>query len=191
MAYQLWIDGKWTEGKGGARLDVENPATGEKIDEVINACEADANDAVAAATRAFYDGRWSRKTPGERSAVLNKMADLLETRADEIARIESEDTGKPYDFLCRGIDIPFGIDNLRFFAAAARDTSGSHAGEYSPGFTSIYRREPCGVTAGIAPWNYPFLMAMWKIGAPLAAGCTSIIKPASLTPRSKIGRAHV
>ncbi|WP_319521710.1 aminobutyraldehyde dehydrogenase [uncultured Desulfosarcina sp.] len=186
MDYKLWIDGKWTAGKGSAVLDVEDPATGEKIDEVVNACEADVNDAVAAAQRAFYDGRWSGKTPSERSAVLNKMADLIEARSEEFARIESEDTGKPYEYLCKGIDIPFGIDNLRFFAAATRDTSGSHAGEYAPGFTSIYRREPCGVTAGIAPWNYPFLMAMWKIGAPLAAGCTSVIKPASLTPRTTL-----
>ncbi|GAB6904540.1 Gamma-aminobutyraldehyde dehydrogenase [Desulfosarcina cetonica] len=186
MAYKLWIDGEWTEGKGKQRLSVENPATGEKIDEVVNACEADVNDAVAAAKKAFYDGRWSGKTPSERSVVLDKMADLLEARMDELARIEAEDTGKPYEYLCKGVDFPFGIDNLRFFAAATRDTSGSHAGEYAPGFTSIYRRDPCGVTAGIAPWNYPFLMAMWKIGAPLAAGCTSIIKPASLTPRTTL-----
>ena len=186
MDYKLWIDGKWTEGKGKARLAVENPATGETLDEVVNACEEDVNDAVEAARKAFYDGRWSGKTPGERSAVIGKMADLIEARSEELARIESEDTGKPYEYLCRGIDLPFGIDNLRFFAAAARDTSGSHAGEYAPGFTSLYRREPCGVTAGIAPWNYPFLMAMWKIGAPLAAGCTSVIKPASLTPRTTL-----
>jgi betaine-aldehyde dehydrogenase len=186
MTYRLWIDGKWTAGKGKARLAVENPATGEIIDEVVNACEADVNDAVEAATKAFYDGRWSGKTPSERSEVLYKMADLIETRSEELARIESEDTGKPYEYLCRGVDFPFGIDNLRFFAAAARDTTGRHAGEYAEGFTSVYRREPCGVTAGIAPWNYPFLMAMWKIGPPLAAGCTSVIKPASLTPRTTL-----
>jgi betaine-aldehyde dehydrogenase len=186
MTYKLWIDGKWTAGKGKARLAVENPATGEIIDEVVNACEADVNDAVEAAKKAFYDGRWSGKTPSERSEVLYKMADLIETRSEELARIESEDTGKPYEYLCRGVDFPFGIDNLRFFAAAARDTAGRHAGEYAQGFTSVYRREPCGVTAGIAPWNYPFLMAMWKIGPPLAAGCTSVIKPASLTPRTTL-----
>jgi len=186
MDYKLWIDGNWTDGKGTARLPVENPATGETIDEVVNACEADVNDAVEAAKKAFYDGRWSGKTPGERSAVLGKMADLIEARSEELARIESEDTGKPYEYLCCGVDFPFGIDNLRFFASAARDTSGNHAGEYAEGFSSIYRREPCGVTAGIAPWNYPFLMAMWKIGAPLAAGCTSVIKPASLTPRTTL-----
>jgi betaine-aldehyde dehydrogenase len=85
-----------------------------------------------------------------------------------------------------GADIPFCIDNLRFFAAAARDTGGNHAGEYAPGFTSMYRQEPCGVTAGITPWNYPFMMAIWKVGAALAAGCTSVIKPASITPRSTL-----
>ncbi len=114
MAYKLWIDGEWTEGKGKQRLSVENPATGEKIDEVVNACEADVNDAVAAAKKAFYDGRWSGKTPSERSVVLDKMADLLEARMDELARIEAEDTGKPYEYLCKGVDFPFGIDNLRF-----------------------------------------------------------------------------
>lgn len=186
MDHKLWINGQWTDSRGGSVLEVEDPATGEKVAEVANASAEDVDAAVQAAKTAFFDGRWSGKTPGERSQVLLKMADLIEERIEEFARVESEDTGKPYEYLCMGVDFPFGIDNLRFFAAAARDTSGSHAGEYAPGYTSIYRKDPCGVTAGIAPWNYPFLMAVWKIGAPLAAGCTSIIKPASLTPRTTL-----
>ena len=174
------------KAKGGGVLEVENPATGEKIAEMVNAGQEDVDAAVTAAKTAFYDGRWSGKTPGERSDILLKMADLIEARADEFARVESEDTGKPNEYLCKGIDIPFGIDNLRFFASAARNISGSAAGDFAPGYTSICRREPCGVTAGISPWNYPFLMAIWKIGAPLAAGCTSVLKPASLTPRTTL-----
>ncbi len=186
MSFKLWINGEWTDSKDGSVMAVENPATGEKIDEVINAGPADVDAAVAAAKEAFYDGRWSGKTPSERSAVLMKMADIVESRMEELAKIEAEETGKPYDYLCMNVDFPFGVDNLRFFGAAARDISGCHAGEYAEGYTSILRRDPCGVTAGISPWNYPFLMAMWKIGAPLAAGCTSIIKPASITPRTTL-----
>jgi len=186
MEFKLWIDGRWAASKGHGVLEVEDPATGNIVDKVVNACSEDVDAAVKAAKTAFYDGRWSGKTPGQRSAVLLKMADLIEARSEEIARIESEDTGKPFQAVSLGADIPFAVDNLRFFAAAARDTGGNHAGEYFPGTTSIYRREPCGVTAGISPWNYPFLMGVWKIGPPLAAGCTSVIKPASMTPRSTL-----
>ena len=186
MKKAMWINGCWTAGKDGRELPVENPATGEIIDTVVNATQADVTAAVAAAKEAFYDGRWSGKAPKERALVLSRMADIVERRLEEIARIESEDSGKPYNFVALGADLPFCIDNLRFFAAAARDTGGNHAGEYAPGFTSIYRREPCGVTAGITPWNYPFMMAVWKVGAALAAGCTSVIKPASITPRSTL-----
>jgi betaine-aldehyde dehydrogenase len=186
MNYKLWINGKACEAVSGAVLDVENPATGQVIDKVPDAGVDDVNLAVAAAKAAFEDGRWSKKTPAERSAVLYKMADLIEARSAEIARIESEDTGKPYEFVSAGGDLPFVIDNLRFFAAAARETSGSASGEYASGYTSILRKEPCGVTVGITPWNYPLLMAVWKIGPALAAGCTSIIKPAPITPRTTL-----
>jgi len=184
MSFKLWINGEWTESKGGQMLEVENPATGKIFDQVPNASAEDVDAAVQAAKTAFYDGRWSRKTPGERSKVLYNMAQIIESRMEEIAKIESEDSGKPYEFCSLGADLPFSVDNLRYFAGAARETGGNHAGEYAAGYTSVFRREPCGVTAGIAPWNYPFMMAIWKIGPPLAAGCTSIIKPASITPRS-------
>jgi betaine-aldehyde dehydrogenase len=161
---------------------VENPASGETLAQVIDASGADVDRAVKAAHSAFYDGRWSRKTPAERSLALWRLADLLEARSAEFARLESENTGKPYEFLSLGADLPFAVDNLRFFAAAARDTHGSSAGEYAAGYTSIYRREPVGVVAQIAPWNYPLMMAVWKIGPALAAGCTVVLKPAPTTP---------
>ncbi|MFN8418810.1 MAG: gamma-aminobutyraldehyde dehydrogenase [Anaerolineae bacterium] len=179
--YKLWIDGKWVAGKGG-KMSIENPATGKPIAEVVDAAREDVDKAVQAAHNAFYDGRWSRLTPGARSLALWKLADLVEKNAEALAKAESENTGKPYKFVSLGADMPFVIDNLRFFAAAARDTHGSAAGEYAAGFTSMYRREPVGVVGQIAPWNYPIMMAVWKFGPALAAGCTVILKPAPGTP---------
>jgi betaine-aldehyde dehydrogenase len=182
MEHKLWINGQWTDSQDGSRMAVENPATGQQIAEVINAGPTDIDRAVQAAKTAFYDGRWSKKTPGERSLILWRLADLLEARAEEFARLESENTGKPYEAVSLGGDIPFAVDNLRFFAAAARDTHGSNAGEYMRGYSSIFRREPVGVVGQITPWNYPLMMAAWKIGPALAAGCTLILKPAPTTP---------
>src|ERR1044071_362356 len=182
MSYKLWIDVTWQDSKGGSLTSIEDPATGTQIAEVINASREDVDCAVQAAKRAFYDGRWSRKTPGERSKAIWKLADLLEARSEEFARVESQNTGKPYKFLSLASDVPFTVDNLRFFATAARDTHGSHAGEFMPGYTSIYRREPVGVIGQITPWNYPLMMAAWKIGPALAAGCTIVLKPAPGTP---------
>jgi betaine-aldehyde dehydrogenase len=182
MNYRLWINGEWTDSNSGKRMAIENPATGKTIAEVFDASREDVNRAVQAAHTAFYDGRWSKKTPAERSKALWKLADLLEARAEEFARVETENTGKPYKFVSLGGDIPFAIDNLRFFAAAARDTHGSNAGEYMSGYTSMFRREPVGVVGQIAPWNYPLMMAVWKIGPALAAGCAIVLKPAPTTP---------
>jgi betaine-aldehyde dehydrogenase len=182
MNYKLWIDGQWQDTKGGSLMSVEDPTTGKQIAEVIDASREDVDRAVQAAKRAYYDGRWSRKAPGERSKIIWKLADLLEANAESLAKVESENTGKPYEYVSLGGDIPFAVDNLRFFAGAVRDTHGSHAGEFMPGYTSIYRREPVGVVGQIAPWNYPLMMAAWKIGPALAAGCTIILKPAPGTP---------
>lgn len=181
-----WINGAWHENANNPTIDVENPATGEIIAQIEEGSSDDVNLAVKCAREAFDDGRWSKLAPAERSAVLWKMADLLEARTDEFAKIESEDAGKPFEFVSKGSDVPFAVDNLRFFASAARDISGSHAGEYNSDYTSILRKEPCGVAVGIAPWNYPLLMAVWKIGPALAAGCTSVIKPSEMTPRSTL-----
>jgi betaine-aldehyde dehydrogenase len=186
MEHKLWIDGKWQATKGGGPMSIEDPATGRKIAEVINASREDVDWAVQAARTAFYDGRWSKKSPGERSKIMWKLADLIEANAEAIAKVESENTGKPYQFVSLGGDLPFAIDNLRFFAGATRNTAGSHAGEFVPGYTSMYRREPVGVVGQIAPWNYPFMMAIWKIGPALAAGCTIILKPAPGTPLSTL-----
>lgn len=182
MNYKLWIDGQWTDSQGGGVTSIENPATGEKIAEVIDASRQDVDRAVQAAHTAFYDGRWSKLTPGERSLALWRLADLLQEHIEDFARAESENTGKPYGMVSLGADMPFAIDNVRFFAAAARDTHGSSSGEYARGFTSIYRREPVGVVGQIAPWNYPIMMAIWKLGPALAAGCTVVLKPAPTTP---------
>jgi len=182
MTYKLWIDGRWMDSNGGKMMAIENPATGEKFAEVVDASRADVDRAVRAAHTAFYDGRWSKLTPADRSMAIWKLADLIDARKEELARVESENTGKPYELVSLGGDLPFGVDNLRFFAAAARDTHGYSAGEYAKGYTSMYRREPVGVVGQIAPWNYPVMMAIWKIGPALAAGCTVVLKPAPGTP---------
>ena len=191
MEYKLWINGEWTDSNGGDRMAIENPATGEQIAEVFDASRADVDSAVQAAHTAFYDGGWSEKTPGERSLAIWRLGDLLESRAEEFARVESENTGKPYRKASLEGDLPFTVDNLRFFAAAARDTHGSHAGEYMAGYTSIFRREPVGVVGQIAPWNYPLMMAVWKIGPALAAGNTVVLKPAPTTPLTTLMLANL
>jgi betaine-aldehyde dehydrogenase len=191
MDYKLWIDGAWRDTQGGSLMPIENPATGEVIAHVIDASPQDVDSAVRAAHTAFYDGRWSRLTPSARSNALLKLADLLEAHAEEFARLESDNTGKPYEFVSKGADLPFAVDNLRFFAAAARDTHGNSAGEYAAGFTSIYFSEPVGVVGQITPWNYPLMMAIWKIGPALAAGCTIVLKPAPTTPLTTLKLAEL
>lgn len=191
MAHKLWIDGQWVDSQGGNLMVIENPATGEQLAEVVDASPADVDRAVQAAHTAFYDGRWSKLTPGERSLALWKLADLIEARAAELARLESENTGKPYELVSLGGDLAFAVDNLRFFAAAARDIHGLSAGEYARGYTSLFRKEPVGVCAQITPWNYPLLMAVWKIGPALAAGCTVVLKPAPTTPLTTLMLAEL
>jgi betaine-aldehyde dehydrogenase len=181
-SYKLWIDGQWADSSDGGRTLIEDPATGTQIAEVIDGSRADVDRAVSAAREAFYDGRWSRLTPAERSLAIWRLGDLLEKHKEAFARAESENTGKPYEFVSLGADLPPAIDNLRFFATAARDTHGNSAGEYAKGYTSIYRKEPVGVVGQVAPWNYPLMMAIWKIGPALAAGCTVVLKPAPTTP---------
>ncbi|MDX1957347.1 MAG: gamma-aminobutyraldehyde dehydrogenase [Leptospiraceae bacterium] len=190
-SFDLWIDGKWIKSKSNQKLKVENPATEETLFEISDASKEDVDMAVNAAHKAFYDGRWSRLTPGQRSNILWKFAELLENKTEELAKAESLDVGKPYANLSLAGDIPFAIDNLRFFASAAREVHGAKAGEYAAGYTSMLRREPVGVVAQIAPWNYPFLMAMWKIGPALAAGCTVILKPAPNTPYTSLLIAEI
>jgi len=191
MEHKLWINGQWHDSRGGRLMAIENPATGDFLAEVIDGSREDVDRAVQAAKKAFYDGRWSKKTPGERSLAIWRLADLLEARAEEFARVESENSGKPYAAVSLGADLPFAIENLRFFAAAARDMHGTHAGEFMSGYTSILRREPVGVVGQIAPWNYPLMMAVWKFGPALAAGCTVVLKPAPATPLTTLMLAEM
>jgi betaine-aldehyde dehydrogenase len=148
---------------------------------VVRGTAGDIDRAVRLARAAFEDGRWSRIAPGERARMLLRVADLIDARMPELARIESVDAGKPIK-LTTNFDIPFGADNVRFFAGAARNLEGKAAGEYSPDHLSYIRREPLGVIAAICPWNYPFQIAVWKIFPALAAGNTVVVKPAKETP---------
>jgi betaine-aldehyde dehydrogenase len=169
---------------------VHDPSTGEPIAEVADGTAADADRAVAAAKAAYRRGDWSRITPGERAAVVDRIAGLLEERADEFARVESRNTGKPLKF-SSAFDLPLTVDNLRFFAAAARNLEGKASGEYIPGISSSIVREPLGVCASITPWNYPLNMAAWKIGPALAAGNTVVLKPSELTPLTSLMLARL
>jgi betaine-aldehyde dehydrogenase len=169
---------------------VHDPSTGEPIAEVADGSAADAERAVAVARDAYRRGDWSRITPAERAAVLYRMADLLEERADEFARVESRNTGKPIKF-SSAFDLPLTIDNLRFFAGAARQLEGKASGEYIGGMRSSIVREPLGVCASITPWNYPLNMAGWKIGPALAAGNTVVLKPSELTPLTTLMLARL
>src|SRR5258706_976439 len=179
--YKLLINGELVNSSSGKMVDVIGPATGETIAQVPESSVEDVNRAVAAAREAYDDGRWSGLTHGTRAAILEKLASLVEAYASELAESESQDAGKPIK-LARDSDIPFSADNLHFFAGAARHLSGTSASEYTGGHTSIIRREPIGVVASLAPWNYPFMMAAWKIGPALAAGNTVVLKPSVETP---------
>ena len=163
-----------------ATIDVINPATAETIDSVPS-MSAEEVDAVVETAKQALPG-WLDATPKERSELLHKLADVLEDNAEELAQIESRNVGKPIG-LARE-EMPFSVDNLRFFAGAARNLEGKSAGEYITGYTSLVRREPLGVVAGICPWNYPLMMAVWKMGPALAAGNVQILKPSEQTPMS-------
>ncbi|HLX39707.1 MAG TPA: gamma-aminobutyraldehyde dehydrogenase [Ktedonobacteraceae bacterium] len=179
--YKLLINGEFVNSSSGKFVDVIGPASGEPIARVPESSVEDVNRAVAAAREAFDDGRWSKLPHGSRSAILEKLASLIEEHAGELAELESQDAGKPIK-LARDSDIVFAIDNLHFFAGAARHLAGTASSEYTGGHTSIIRREPVGVVASLAPWNYPLMMAAWKIGPALAAGNTVVLKPSVETP---------
>jgi 1-pyrroline dehydrogenase len=182
-----FIGGEWREGADGAVDAVTDPATGETIAEVASSSSADADRAVEAATAAFPG--WAATTPGERASALWRLADRMEEHAEELGTLESRNVGKPIAAVPE--EIEFVIDNLRFFAAAARTATAQAAGEYMAGYTSILRREPLGVVASIAPWNYPLMMAVWKIGPALATGNTVVLKPSELTPLTALRLAEL
>jgi betaine-aldehyde dehydrogenase len=174
-----FIDGEFVDPVQGQTEPVLNPATGEALAHAPVSTVEDVDRAVSAAHRAFPS--WSTATPGERALALLKLADAIEEHGDEIAELEADNAGKPIAAM-RADEIPFMVDNLRFFAGAARTLEGRAAGEYMEGYTSMIRREPVGVVGQITPWNYPLMMAIWKIGPALAAGNTVVLKPAETTP---------
>jgi 1-pyrroline dehydrogenase len=173
-----FIDGDHRPPVGGRSEEILDPATGLAIGLAPLSTEPDVDAAVDAADRAFAG--WAGFTPGERSLALLRIADGLEARSEELIAAESLDVGKPIEAMRE--EFPFLVDNLRFFAGAARCLEGKSAGEYVTGYTSMVRREPIGVVGQIAPWNYPLMMAIWKIGPALAAGNTVVLKPSEQTP---------
>jgi betaine-aldehyde dehydrogenase len=185
---QNFIDGEFVDPAEGQTEPVLNPATAEEIAEAPLSTEEDVNRAVEAARRAFDD--WAHTTPGERGSCLLKLADAIEEHAEELADLEASNAGKPRHAF-REDEIPFMADNLRFFAGAARNMEGKAAGEYLEGYTSMIRREPVGVVGQIAPWNYPLMMAVWKIGPALATGNTIVLKPAETTPITTVKLAEL
>ena len=173
-----FIGGAFAAPGDGATEEILNPATGEVIATAPLSDAGDVDAAVAAAAGAFED--WAATPPGERSLALLRIADALEERGEELSQLESLDVGKP--IAAARDEIPVLVDNLRFFAGAARCMEATAAGEYMAGYTSMLRREPVGVVGQIAPWNYPLMMAIWKIGPALAAGNTVVLKPSEQTP---------
>ncbi|WP_066364846.1 aminobutyraldehyde dehydrogenase [Herbidospora mongoliensis] len=165
-----------------------NPATGQVIEDVADSSLTDVAVKVAEARAAFE--QWRDATPGERARVLLRLADLVERDADELTRLEVEETGKPAAVFRDG-ELPFAADNLRFFAGAARSLDGTGAGMLSAGYTSMLIRRPIGVVGSIAPWNFPFIMAIWKVGPAIAAGNGVVIKPAPRTPRTTLRLAEL
>ncbi|MFD5388826.1 gamma-aminobutyraldehyde dehydrogenase [Streptomyces sp. NPDC127074] len=183
-----YIDGAFRDAADGRTTEVVNPATGEPYATAPLSGAADVDAAMAAAEAAFP--AWRDLVPGERQKALLKIADAFEARAEELIAAESENTGKPIG-LTRDEEIPPMIDQIRFFAGAARMLEGRSAGEYMEGLTSIIRREPVGVCAQVAPWNYPMMMAVWKFAPALAAGNTVVIKPSDTTPASTVLIAEI
>lgn len=178
-AVRQLIGGDWAVGGGATADDIVDPATDEVLAFATRASDEDIDRAVVAA-RAAADG-WARRTPAERSRALLRWADAIEGDADQMTALETHDTGKPVTAFLED-ELPAIVDSIRFFAGAARDVSVPASGEYAEGLTSTMRMEAAGVAAGIAPWNYPLMMAAWKVAPALAAGCPVILKPAESTP---------
>lgn len=187
MQTKLLINGELVPG-GGEALAILDPATGAEVARVAEASGEQLEAAVRTSAEAFESFRLS--TPGERSTLLLAMADLLDAHSQELAELESLDVGKPWPS-AHDDEMPLTIDTFRFFAGAARTMSGSATGEYVKGHTSMIRRDPVGPVAAITPWNYPLMMAAWKIAAAVAAGCTIVLKPSEITPLSTLRAAEL
>jgi betaine-aldehyde dehydrogenase len=185
---QNFVGGQWTDTSFDTRADIIDPSTGEVFATAPVSGAAEVDAAFAAASDAFP--AWRDATPAERSLALLKIADALESRAEEFVKVESQNTGKPLG-LTTSEEIPPMVDQIRFFAGAARMLEGRSAGEYMSGFTSFIRREPVGVCAAVTPWNYPMMMAVWKWAPALAAGNTMVLKPSDTTPYSTLVMAEL
>jgi phenylacetaldehyde dehydrogenase len=179
---RMLIDGEWVEARSGKTFAVYDPATGQQIATVAEADKADVDLAVAAARRAFEAGEWARMKPTERARLLWRLSDLMEAHADELAELESLDNGKPVT-VARAADIPFSVETFRYMAGWVTKIHGQMINISMPGdYHSYILREPVGVVGQIIPWNFPLLMAAWKLGPALATGCTVVLKPAEQTP---------
>jgi betaine-aldehyde dehydrogenase len=185
---QVFVDGEYRDARSSERSEVIDPSTGRVVATAAVCDAADIDDAYAAAAEAFTV--WGQTTPSERQRALLRIADAIEARAEEFIALEAQNTGKPHA-LTRSEEIPPMVDQLRFFAGAARVLEGRAAGEYLAGHTSWIRREPIGVVGAVTPWNYPMMMAAWKIGPALAAGNTLVIKPSETTPETTLLLAEV
>ena len=186
----MLVGGDWVEAESSETYDVVNPATGETIGKIPKGGREDCSKAVEAAREAFDHGPWPRLTPADRAKIIWKIADLVEVDVDRLAMMETMNQGKTIK-MARDNDFPTGIDNIRFFAGASRNLEGKAASEYTGLGTTIFRREPIGVVACITPWNYPWMMAVWKAVPALAAGNTIVIKPASVTPLTTLEFARL
>jgi 1-pyrroline dehydrogenase len=184
---RMFVDGEWMEASGGETVDIVNPATEEVVGQVPKGTVADVDRAVAAARAAF--GAWSQSTPQERAKALYAFADAVEKDTEALSLLEQQNVGKPKG--TADFDVEFSVDNMRYFAGAARVIEGKAAGEYLATHTSMIRREPAGVVGQVAPWNYPLMMAIWKLCPALAAGCTVVLKPSSWTPLSALRLAEL
>ena len=183
-----FINGKSVESTSGETTTLVNPATGQPFATAPKSNAADIDAAFKAASDAFVD--WRDSTPSQRQRALLKIADAIEARADEVIAIEVENTGKPVS-LTTSEEVPPMVDQIRFFAGAARNLEGKSAGEYMPGMTSMIRREPVGVIGQVTPWNYPMMMAVWKWAPAIAAGNTVVLKPSDTTPASTVWMANL
>lgn len=185
---QNFINGQFVTPSGTELLDIVNPTNGEVVAKSPVSVQADIDAAMAAAKTAFAS--WKSVTPGQRQLMLLKLADAIEANSEELVEAQHRNTGQVKAMIAAE-EIAVGADQMRFFAGAARLLEGKSAGEYFEGHTSYVRREPVGVVAQVTPWNYPFMMAIWKIGPALAAGNTVVLKPSDTTPESTLVLARL
>ena len=187
-ALQNFVNGKYTDASDGRTSDVIDPSTGEVYAQAPISGRQDVDAAMQAAAAAFEG--WRDATPSERSLAMFRIADAMEKRADDIVAAETRNTGKPVA-LTASEEVPPAVDQIRFFAGAARVLEGRSAGEYMKDHTSMIRREPIGVCAQVTPWNYPMMMAVWKFAPAIAAGNTIVLKPSDTTPVSTLLLAEI